>query len=349
MKSRSGLTNELAVVYLARFAEGPGPVGNFIRSYQQYSAGIAHDRIVIRKGFPNSRTRQDRLLRPAFSSDISISDEGFDITAYVVAAKQLPHKYVVFLNTFSEIVADDWLLKLYAAMADPNVGIAGATGSFESLNSSMKRANKGWWLFKTQVPSSGLLESLKRSAKRWLPQRLLRMLASRVHAQFARNAGKAGHAATLDEKFEEFWRLETKPGGIFGFLSGVLPFPNPHIRSNAFIIEREAFLGLVPTSIRTKNDTYLFESGPTGLTRQILDRGRLAVVVGRDGCKYDIDHWKSSETFRCGDQSNLLVKDNQSRHFEGADMDTKQALTEMTWGSGLAAAQAEGRSGESLR
>jgi hypothetical protein len=345
VKSRFEPANQLAVVYLARFAEGPAPVANFINSYQQYAAGVAHECIVVRKGFPSSKTRQVRLLRAVFSSDISISDEGFDITAYAVAAKRLPHKYVVFLNTFSEIAADDWLLKLRAAMDDPVVGIAGASGSFESLNSSMKRANKGWWLFKTQVPaSSGPAAAVKRAAKKWLPKRLIAAVASRVHSQFAKSASKAGPDAALDDKYEEFWQRETQAGGIFGFLNGVLPFPNPHIRTNAFIIEREVFLDLVPTSITTKNETYLFESGPTSLTRQILGLGRKAVVVGRDGRNYDIDQCQNSQTFRQGDQNNLLVKDNQSRHFQAADPATRRALTEMTWGTYLAEAQAEDQS-----
>lgn len=340
LKSSSESTGDLAVVYLARFAEGPEPVGNFIRSYQQHAAGVAHDCFVIRKGFPDSKTAQDKLLRPSFAADISIPDDGFDITAYAAAAAQLSHKYVVFLNTFSEIAAENWLLKLRSAMVNSTVGIAGATGSYESLNSSMKRVNKGWWLFKSQVPaSSGLLAPLLRAAKKWLPKRLVYLVASRVHSHFAESASKPDYDVTLNDKFEAFWDRETRFGGMFGFLNGISPFPNPHIRTNAFIIERGVFLEMVPGSIKTKNDSYLFESGPEGLTQQILGRGQKAVVVGRDGQSYDVDQWKNSDTFRNGSQNNLLVKDNQTRDFEHMNTNARRALTEMTWGSDQAMAQ----------
>src|SRR4051812_3999235 len=99
----ASFTSDLAVVYLARFAEGARPVSTFIESYRRHPAGTAHDLIIVRKGFPEGATDQNDILAPFLANAISISDDGFDITAYAQAAAQLPHDYVVFLNTFSEV------------------------------------------------------------------------------------------------------------------------------------------------------------------------------------------------------------------------------------------------------
>ena len=153
----STFTSDLAVVYLARHAEGKGPVTNFIESFERHPPGIAHDCVVVRKGFPPGESTLDKVLKRAFPHSISVSDDGFDINAYAKAAAQLPHTHVVFLNTFSEITSDNWLRKLHSAFADPAVGIAGATGSYESPLSSMKHVQKGWWLFQNQgIPKAGL-------------------------------------------------------------------------------------------------------------------------------------------------------------------------------------------------
>jgi hypothetical protein len=329
-ESAPTLTSNLAVIYLARFAEGPNPVANFIESYNRHEAGIAHDRVVIRKGFSDDDTEQDRKLRSFFPNVISISDEGFDITAFAKAAAQLPHNHVVFLNTFSEIVSDDWLAKLSLALSGPAIGIAGTTGSYESLHSSMKRLNKG--LFQNQLlPSAARMRRLSRIARRLFPKQFVSRVVAAVIA-YSASRNRAKNDRMPDDQFEAFWERETMPGGTFEDLKTIPLYPNAHIRTNAFIIERQIFLDTLPTSITTKRDTYLYESGPDSLTRQILRRGKKAVVVGRDGQSYSIDQWPRSRTFRLGDQRNLLVQDNQTRAFEAMNNTEKRAFVEATWG-----------------
>ena len=43
---------------------------------------------------------------------------------------------LAFLNTFSEILADNWLAHLDAALDRADVGVVGATGSWQSLASA---------------------------------------------------------------------------------------------------------------------------------------------------------------------------------------------------------------------
>lgn len=325
--------SDLAIVYLARFAEGPKPMAAFVESCRRHDAGIAHDRVVIRKGFSGANTAQDKIVAPFFATAISVSDDGFDITAYAEAAAYLPHKYLVFLNTFSEIVADDWLLKLRSAFDDPAVGIAGATGSYESLHSSMKRFRKGMFLTQKQfLPSRAGLRGIFQFVRKLLPKQIAKRLVAKVISYFAVRATLPQRGPSSDIEFETFWAGETKAGGTYDYLSAIPPFPNPHIRTNAFMMERQVFLDALPPSMTTKQESYLFESGPDGLTQQVLRRGKTVVIVGRDGRCYGIDQWAQSGVFRQNDQRNLLVHDNQTRAFEDLNGKEKRAFAEMTWG-----------------
>ncbi|WP_247767706.1 hypothetical protein [Bradyrhizobium sp. 172] len=326
-------TSDIAVVYLARYSEGKGPVTNFIESLERHPPGIAHDCVVIRKGFPPGESTLDNVLRRAFPHSISVSDDGFDINAYAKAAAQLPHTHVVFLNTFSEIASDDWLRKLRSTFADPAVGIAGATGSYESPVSSMKRAQKGWWLFQNKgIPKPAGLRRIFQVIRTRLPRRLANIVVTTAISYFAAPSFRANYDGALDEKFEAYWANQLAADGALEHLKELAPFPNPHIRTNAFMIERQVFLDALPDSIDTKHDSYLFESGPNGLTQRILQRGLTIVVVGANGNVYPMEEWPKSGTFRREDQRNLLIKDNQTRTFENMSAAGKRVFTAMTWG-----------------
>jgi hypothetical protein len=113
-------------------------------------------------------------------------------------------------------------------------------------------------------------------------------------------------------------------------------FPNVHIRSNAFMLDREvAFALLSDLKISDKIDAYFAESGPNGFTRKIFEMGRMAVVVGCNGRGYHPTAWHLSETFRQGTQSNLLVHDNVTRAFENLPFHEKRAAAASAWGDQL--------------
>ncbi|MGI8654647.1 MAG: hypothetical protein ACR2LC_05470 [Pyrinomonadaceae bacterium] len=111
------------------------------------------------------------------------------------------------------------------------------------------------------------------------------------------------------------------------------PYPNYHIRTNAFMLARETMLKLEAGPFHTKMDCYKFESGKRGLTRQLADMNLRALVVGRDGNAYEKEEWFESATFRSGEQRNLLVADNQTRDYEQADSARREMLTQMSWGT----------------
>jgi hypothetical protein len=117
------------------------------------------------------------------------------------------------------------------------------------------------------------------------------------------------------------------------------PFPNPHIRTNAFMLARDRMLALDWSVGRGKTSAHRLESGLRGITRQLLDAGLEARVVGRDGRGYPPAEWAHSGTFRSGDQANLLVADNRTRQYDDAGPARRAELARMAWGeaAGLSA------------
>jgi hypothetical protein len=110
-------------------------------------------------------------------------------------------------------------------------------------------------------------------------------------------------------------------------------FPNPHIRTNAFMLNRQNFCQITrDLRIPNKLAAHLFESGPHGLTRSIIAMGLQPVIVGRNGRGYSIDHWVRSEVFRQARQDNLLIADNQTRLFAETPFPEKRRLAAMAWG-----------------
>ncbi len=115
-------------------------------------------------------------------------------------------------------------------------------------------------------------------------------------------------------------------------------FPNPHIRSTAFMIERANLLPMELDRARDKRDTYLLESGRRSITRQILERGLRAVVIGRDGHIYGVKDWAASRTYRSGEQDNLLVADRRTEDWAAASPRLRRRLSRDAWGEHYAEA-----------
>ncbi|QEO57919.1 class I SAM-dependent methyltransferase [Francisella marina] len=130
---------KVAVVYLAR---GNTPkeldaINKFIASYEKYSSGLNHSLYIIFKGFENESAINNIKHKIAFKyKAFHFDDDGYDIGSYMRITDLLKEDLLLFLNTYSRICAKNWVYK----MAKPllyknNVGIVGATSSFESLAS----------------------------------------------------------------------------------------------------------------------------------------------------------------------------------------------------------------------
>jgi hypothetical protein len=330
-----------AVVYLVRKAEGLEPLNRFVAGYRAHPAGAPHDFVAIFKGFgesdPDLSLAKDVLadLRPR---EFYIDDEGIDISAYLDVAARLEHEEICFLNTFSEPDAADWLAKLLCHLRRNNVGLVGATGSYESLRSSMELLSKVVWLCNAKrIPSDDRLARhfrwlLQSQYPTWLTNPPRPSFWQRVSRKPALQSTYAQH----DDDYAKFWGTVTQPNAEIDWAPQFPEFPNPHIRSNCFAIARKRLLDFGFPKIITKMEGCRFESGYDSLSARIRQSGLATLVVGKDGTGYDVQDWPLSRTFRLGDQANILVTDNQVRNFRNYSLDERATHVLMTWGDYVA-------------
>lgn len=283
------------MVHLVRAQNEVESFAKFFESYLQNPGGIEHDLLIIFKGFANIESKDEylSLLGSTKYMVMDVPDVGFDITAYFAAAKQYAdrYRYFCFLNSFSVIQDRGWLMKLHQYIILPDVGMVGATGSWQSHR----------------------------------PPRFLGAVLADVAIQH--------YELHQDKAVWKRWIL----GGAAALQLGRLlyetrPFPNYHLRTNAFMLSGETMMKLDYPEITTKYDAYRFESGKKGLTMQILRRKLKVLVVGKDGKCYDMDRWHESKTFWQFEQENLLVEDNQTRMYRLGDAQKRASLVNNAWG-----------------
>jgi hypothetical protein len=324
----------IAIIYLARSAEGIDAIQRFAASYATSSPGIDHDLVIICKGYQNDAAVRDvRRLFWQPSRIISIPDDGFDIGAYITAATQLQHDHLVFLNTFSEIVApNNWLARIEDLLQMPGVGIVGTMGSYESIRDTVDLVAKASWLCLAQgLPFNKRLAAhfeviFQIYAKEWITP----SWTSRLKNWTKRHRGINEGALSV---WREHWKTVTGyQGDLGGWLERFPHFPNPHIRSNAFGIRRAILLRIASSPPLTKEGCMLFESGEDGYTRRIRNLGLEALIVNRYGQHFGIADWAKSKTFRLAAQDGLIVTDNQTRRFDAMPAGSKRMHARVTWG-----------------
>ena len=113
-----------------------------------------------------------------------------------------------------------------------------------------------------------------------------------------------------------------------------LTFPNPHVRTNGFLIDANIWLEFIGRNCpKTKKECHLLESGMSGLTNHILNSGGRFVLVDRFGTVYDHRDWVFDGAFRTPKQDeHIIISDNQTRHFSEKASKVQQArLCFETW------------------
>jgi hypothetical protein len=118
-------------------------------------------------------------------------------------------------------------------------------------------------------------------------------------------------------------------------------FPNPHLRTNAFMLARRLMLSADWPPVETKARAWELESGYRSLTRHAWSQGLEALVAGRGGTTFRPHEWAASATFRGGRQENLLVADNRTREWDEAGAAERAELSRRAWGEDPAAAASE--------
>ena len=327
----------LAVVYLARKVEGIEPVKRFVDSYVAHEAGAAHELIVVFKGFVEGDAelvKAKRVLGVVPFHSINIDDTGTDITAYLHAAKVIEHHIVCFLNTFSEIEDEGWLHKLLSQLQRDDVGLVGATGSYESLSSSMELLSKVIWLcFAKEIPFDQELTNhykwlIRSQYPQWFEKAGDRSLFRRVKGAVL----SWNEYRLYDAEYDVRWKTLIQPDGPIAWAPLFPEFPNPHLRTNCFMLERRRLLDFNFPKVVDKMEGCAFESGHNSLTARIRKAGLSVLVVGKDSVGYDLNEWPQSYTFRLGDQRNILVSDNHVRNFKKYSPEERASHVLITWG-----------------
>jgi hypothetical protein len=299
------MTNRVrtAVVHLVRHANGLKPFEAFLASYRRFDAGLEHDLVLLFKGFPDPRDADPYLDRAADVSPArrDVTDKGLDLTAYFAVARTLDYERLCFLNSFSEVVAPGWLALLDAALRDREVGAAGATGSWAS--------HLSYDLLQLGFPG-GYAEVFE---DRRAVRRLMHDLSGATYR------GDAAH-----------WLLTLANAALhIPTMSG---FPSVHLRTNAFLIDRQLFCSLKSGRTRAKLATYRLESGRRSITAQLRALGRPPVVVDRHGVARHGPDWPAGRVFWQADQEDLLVADNQTRTYASATTEQRHVLARYAWG-----------------
>ena len=336
--------SDLAVVYLARPESGPHHIRAFATSYQSCEAGCDHDLVVCVK---SRRPDAEDVVASAFGgiphTVVRVPDDvGYDLHAYRDVARQIAHEWVCFCNTYTEIVASDWLKTLRAGL--DAFGLVGASGSFQSLASVDELHARAHWIFTypaafdaaftrryvcllgSESALSAPLHSLTARWRRRVGDALKRRPSVRSLIGLAERTGWAG--ANADPSA---WAGVSFP-----------PFPNPHVRTNVFLLARTTFLDAAARLGSSKLDCYVFESGHEGLSCHVLRSGQALGLAGRDGTLYRVPDWPRSGGFRSGDQGNLLATDNRTAESLTYDPLARELLDYLTWGNEAPHAPANG-------
>ena len=109
-------------------------------------------------------------------------------------------------------------------------------------------------------------------------------------------------------------------------------FPNPHLRSNCFMIYAKDLIDLNIIKCRHKIDTWKNESGRNGMTQQLLKKGFRIYIINKKGKKIDMNKWKKSETYAYKEQSQLIIEDKHTREYSKLHEEKKIIYTLNCWG-----------------
>jgi hypothetical protein len=304
----------IGVVHLVWAPLGPEPLREFLRSYHAHPCGAEHELSILLNGAGPKQPAAS--LRKALLSELSDTEHRLislerpmlDLAAYAEAARRLKHERLCFLNSYSVILADDWLAKLDTASSAPGVGLVGATGSWASARSQALHARGLPSAYRAVFPD-----------RRWMREQFRDL-------QRERAADTHGRLAGVREQLNT-WRATLQA------LRSFPPFPAPHVRTNAFMIDNELLLQLRLDRAKSKLDAYQLESGRRSITRQVSQLGLRALVVDAQGTAFQPEEWDQSRTFWQHEQEGLMVADNQTRTYALGGWERRVTLSRYAWGS----------------
>ncbi|HEY2570941.1 MAG TPA: hypothetical protein VGI27_05690, partial [Solirubrobacteraceae bacterium] len=275
----------IAVVHLVWGPLGTRPLHEFLASYRSHRAGVEHELVVLLNNVPDPLPAEfEAALQGVDHRLLRTPAPVQDLAAYAHAADRLEHERLCFLNSYSAILAPDWLAKLSHALDQPRAGLVGATGSWASLHSAVLNAFLLPNPYRRVTPRRGVAREQMREVE--------------LELDAARD-GDATRTLELPRRTLSSSVLSTlrsfrpMPEQLLRFA----PFPAYHVRTNAFLLDRSTFAALRMRPLTRKMDAYLLESGRGSFTSQVRGMGLRTLVVARDGATYDHPEWSASRTF----------------------------------------------------
>ena len=121
---------------------------------------------------------------------------------------------------------------------------------------------------------------------------------------------------------------------IVYFFFTIPKFPNPHLRSNAFLIKAKDYLEFIKNKkINYKIQSLVLESGYNGFTNFFIKKKYKIKVLDRFGILYDIHSALLSKTFASYNQEGLIISDKQTRSYDKLDLKKKEKKRKQSWGN----------------
>lgn len=132
---------EICVVHLVWGPLGVARFAEFIASYREHDAGVAHDLLIVFKEIEDAQelVAYEALLEGIAYKSLFCGSDGFDLLPYFIAARNFDYQYFCFLNSYSVILTEAWLLLLLTHLRR-GAGLVGATGSSESYLTNLLRS-----------------------------------------------------------------------------------------------------------------------------------------------------------------------------------------------------------------
>jgi hypothetical protein len=308
--ARAGNGGPPCVIHLVRAANGIDSLREFAAAMRAHPPGVEHELVLALKGF-GSWAQAAPYIAEAADLDPRIEffpDFGLDLGVLFGAAARLRRSRYCFINSHTRPAVAGWLAKLDAALAQPDVGMVGATGSWLSSHS--------WLTYSIGLPSfyRSVLPPI-REARRLL----LEIDLEQLHVE---------RRSRRDSLRTRLALLSQLPEELFSFA----PFPVPHLRNTMLMVGHDTLTSLRLFPVRTKFDTYVLESGSLNMVGQLARMGLKALVVDSAGAAYEPAEWYRSATYWQGGQQRLLAIDNRTLSYDRGDTARRRVLSALSWG-----------------
>ncbi len=305
------------LVHLVRESNGLRWFRAFAEALRAHPPGVDCELVLAMKGFTSRAQAAPYLDEVADLAPEALffPDRGFEMGVYLPLAARLRRDRYCFINSHGRPLVDEWLTKLDAALARPDVGQVGATGSWASIHS--------WVMSMVGLPNAyrGLFPA----------RQVVRELAMEIQ----REAASLGIGSDLNRSRSRVsatrLRLRSVPRVPREFVE-FEPFPAPHLRTNAFMISHAALRELQLPAVGNKMDAYVLESGRQSITAQLQRIGLRSLVVDATGAVHSPEWWDHSRTLWQGEQEQLLVADNQTLCYTAGSFARRSLLSTLAWG-----------------